>query len=221
MWFLAVVALLLVCVTPAAAQTPGTYDAQRAAVGYNCCGSTIELSHSPFVLDVTQTTGDPEGWWEFRDRATGQVICIANPDGSYVDCEGGWSGSMWWTGQDTLGRDAFEIQAEGISTHSGRYMMVGNLRTAPAASVTITAPTQTQVVSGTTPVRVTTSGFTGTRTWVLLVDGVQRQSNTTTSDSFVIWFNTTRVANGTHSFTVRVTESSSSAEASVSVTVRN
>lgn len=223
MWFLFTLLFLFIGNTSAAAQTPGTYDAQRARVEYNCCGSSIQFTYTPFVLEVTQlTSGDNEGWWEFRDQATGQVICSAFPDFSYADCEG-WLSSMRWTGPDTLGRDAFEFYTDsgGTSVYDGPYIMVGNRRTAPSTSVTIQSPAPDAVVSGTTPVRSTNTGFTGSRSYTLLVDGAVRQSGTTSSDSLTLWFNTTRVVNGTHTFTVRITQPGRTAEASVQVTVRN
>ena len=115
------------------------------------------------------------------------------------------------------------------AARTARCPVVPNARSAPASSasltvtpaVTLTSPTAGQVVAGTTPVRATTTGFTGARQYVLMVDGVQRQTGTITTDTFTLWFNTTRVANGTHTFTLRVIQAGVTATANVQVTVRN
>ena len=88
--------------------------------------------------------------------------------------------------------------------------------------VTITRPAPSQLVWATTRIDVTTTGFTaGSRNYTLLVDGIQRQFGTTSVSSFTLWFNTTRVTNGTHVFTIRLTEGSVTVRDDVAVIVRN
>jgi hypothetical protein len=226
MWLLFLIVGLLTFVTPVAAQiaqTPadaaGTYNVEWAQVSdYRL--PAPEFATGTTVFDVAQSSN---GEWTLGG------LCYISPDdtpGTIRCSEDRLTGSvLWYRLPDGTGEGeqtaAFMVEAtDGASTW---FVMRGVRQPATRApTVTITAPSPGQVLAGTTPIRITTSGFAaGSRSYVLSVDDVQRQIGTVSTDAFTLWFNTTRVANGTHTFTVRVTQGGQTAQASVQVTVGN
>lgn len=178
----------------------------NAAIASPAAGATVSGTTS-----VSMQVDGPIGQSNtFTLSVDGQVLWTAEVPGSSAGF--GWDTTRVVNGPHTLTFSAVDSAGQRASTN--RQVNVSN---PTGQSVTITAPTSGQVVSGTTPIRITTTGFTGSRTWAFLVDGRQWQTGTTTNATFTVFFNTTRVPNGTHTFTVRV----GTVSASVQVTVRN
>jgi hypothetical protein len=92
----------------------------------------------------------------------------------------------------------------------------------PAQQVTI-ALAANQVVRGSTPVRITAAGFaTGVLRYFISIDDAQKWFWYTTPTTITQWWGTTTYPNGTHSITVRVTDTAGkTGTATVSVLVRN
>lgn len=113
------------------------------------------------------------------------------------------------------------IQANGTLTTDDFSLTLPGAPTAPA--VNITAPSNSATVSGTTAVTANATTTTGTISSVQFkLDGANLGSADTTSPYSVSW-NTTTVANGTHTLTAVATNSAnlSTTSSAVSVTVNN
>lgn len=239
----ACVLLVLGAFPGAVAAQSGTYDLHWVAVCgpdvFNPDQNAVSVQRGELRIVVEQMTDGTSTFWAARNASTGTEVwpyALAgefDSSGMYRPgqvqdlvvpgaCESSFFGTFDWNpGGTENGYLTFHIYNgfPGSSRESARFHAVG-IRAA-AQTVTLTSPAPNQVVSGTTPVRATMTGFTGSRQYVLLVDGVQRQTGTTSSDSLTLWFNTTRVANGTHTFTLRITQGAATATASVQVTVSN
>jgi len=90
-------------------------------------------------------------------------------------------------------------------------------------TASITYPANNATVGGNQSVGMSTSAAWGTaKTWTLAVDGhvLTTQSVSTGSTLWYTW-NTTGVANGTHTLTVTVTTGGGTAASSIAVTVKN
>ena len=189
---------------------------------------------------VEEVDNGGESFWQARDAETGEAVWGFATDGERLPngsvrpgqvqdlqvpggCASSYFGAFEWNPAGT--EDPFlNFQVyNGVpasSRDAGRFHAIG-IRLAATQAVSFTSLRSGQVVGGTIPVRVSTTGFTGSRQYQLIVDGIQRQTGTTTANSFTIWYNTTRIADGAHTITVRVTQSAQSATGDVSVTVQN
>lgn len=92
----------------------------------------------------------------------------------------------------------------------------------PAQQVTIALSTN-QTVSRSTPIKVSATGFAaGPLRYFISIDNVQKWSWYTTATTITQYWGTTTYPNGTHSVTVRVTDSAGkTATSTVNVLVRN
>jgi hypothetical protein len=196
---------------------------------FNPDRNAVSVQRGQLRVVVEQVNDGTLTYWTARDASTGVSVWGYADDNQVQDvdvgCASPYFGSFEWNPAFTEDRFLnFHISNAfpGSSREAGRFHAVGiRAATPPVTTATITRPTEAQIVSGTTRIDVTTTGFTGSRSYVLSVDGVQRQLGTTSSNSFTLWFNTTRVANGTHTFTVRITQGGVTVQDSVSVVVRN
>jgi uncharacterized protein (DUF427 family) len=77
----------------------------------------------------------------------------------------------------------------------------------PAQQATIALATN-QTVRGSTPVKVSTTGFAaGPLKYFISIDNTQKWFCNTSTTTITQWWGTTAYPNGTHSVTVRVTDS--------------
>lgn len=232
--------LMLVVVIVLAVVVPSAAWAQQPATpvgAYNTEWSQLSIYTSPDLTNGTRVidvvalppggSGDPA--WEFRDRATGQAVCWGWTDGM-AQCTDNSSGSLFWydypNAQGALETRYFSMELEGGgNTRLQRWEVGTRETTAPPTGprVTITAPVPDQIVSGSTPIRISETGLSGTLRYYISIDGVQRWYWSTTSASITQWWSTGGAANGTHTIDVRVVEVSTGREltARVTVTVRN
>lgn len=242
--FLFACALLALAAFPTSvAAQSGTYDMHWIAVcgpdAFNPDTNAVTVQRGELRIVVEQMNDGTSTFWAARNASTGAEVWPyaiggeTDATGTYrpgqvqdLVVPGGCGSSFfgffeWNPGGTENGYLTFHVYNgwPQSSREAGRFHAVG-IRAA-AQTVTLTAPTAGQVVAGTTPIRATTTGFTGSRQYVFLVDGVQRQTGTISTDSFTLWFNTTRVANGTHTFTLRVTQGAATATTNVQVTVNN
>lgn len=242
-------ALLVLAAFPgSAAAQSGTYDLHWVALcgpdAFNPNTNAVSVQRGELRIIVEQMNDGTTTFWAARNASTGAAVWdyavdgdFGGPGGTYRPgqvqdlqipgvCATPYFGSFEWNPAGTEdGSLNFHVYNgfPASSREAGRFHAVGIRAAAQQVTptVTLTAPTGGQVLSGTTPIRATTTGFTGSRQYQFLVDGVLRQTGTITTNSFTLWFNTTRVANGTHTFTLRITQGATTATASVQVTVSN
>jgi hypothetical protein len=93
----------------------------------------------------------------------------------------------------------------------------------PAAQQVTIALSTNQTVRGSTPVKITATGFAaGPLKYFIFIDNSQKWFWSTSATTITQWWGTTAYANGTHSVTVRVTDSAGkTATSTVNVLVRN
>jgi hypothetical protein len=169
--------------------------------------------------------GDPA--WEFVDSASGGN-CVAWTD-NRLECSDAVGTIEWF---DTPGSTGaletrwFRMDLQGLSAHSrvdrwevGTKQVVAP---APATSVTFNL-TNGQTVGGTVAVKMTAKGLgAGPYSWVSSVDGRQISSRRETVTSITLFWDTRGVANGSHTFSVKVTDAAGkAATGSVNVLVKN
>jgi hypothetical protein len=134
-----------------------------------------------------------------------------------------------WRDYPNPGDASFSLDVDWQGHSSGRLIGVGAKQAAPpppppGPTVTITSPTSGQTLSGSKAIAITAAGFaSGTLRYYISVDGGQKWYWVTNSTSITQWWNTTSVASGPHTISVRVIDSASRSVTSptVNVTVRN
>ena len=207
---------------------------------FNPNRNALSVLRGDLRILVEEVDNGSERFWQARDAETGEAVWGFAVDGEQLPdgtvrpgqvqdlqvpggCASSYFGAFEWNPAGTEdGFMNFQVYngVPASSREAGRFHAVGIRLGAPLA-VSFTSPPPGQVVEGTIPVRVSTTGFTGSRQYQLLVDGIQRQTGTTSANSFTLWYNTTRIENGAHTITVRVTQSAQSATGDVSITVQN
>jgi hypothetical protein len=129
-----------------------------------------------------------------------------------------WNTTAAGNGTHTLGLTVTD--STGVSATASRTVTVANGGTALAAS--FTSPAAGASVSGTVGVGLAAAGGTPAYTYRLSVDGVEVFSSTTGAGSTSYAWNTTTVANGSHTLRLTVTDSTgTTAAATRTVTVAN
>ena len=112
--------------------------------------------------------------------------------------------------------------ASGNTGSGSVSVTVQNGSTPPPLAASFTSPAAGATVASTVTVGLAASGGTAPYTYRLSVDGAQVFSTTTSATTASFSWNTTTVANGSHTLGLTVTDSQSgSASASRSVTVQN
>jgi hypothetical protein len=225
---------LISCALPHPVMAQGaTYQMHWVAVcgpdAFNPNRNAQSVQRGDLRVIVEEVENGSERFWQARNAETGESVWGFAVDGQVQElqvpggCASSYFGAFEWnpagTGDESLNFHVYN-GFPASSREAGRFHAIG-IRLAPSLAVSFTSPSSGQVVGGTIPVRVSTTGFTGSRQYQLLVDGIQRQTGTTSANSFTLWYNTSRIADGAHTISVRVTQPAQSASGNVSVTVRN
>jgi hypothetical protein len=147
----------------------------------------------------------------------------------------GPGGTFAWFPSDAFSDDgvpdpyaAFCLKATHQSTSAWSEQLIIGTRVRetqpppPAQQVTIALSTN-QTVRGSTPVKISTTGFAaGPLKYFISIDNTQKWFWNTSATTITQWWGTTAYPNGTHSVTVRVTDSAGkTATSTVNVLVRN
>jgi hypothetical protein len=232
-------AMVLTHVTPGVAQSlspVGRYDMEWAQMDR---GLVVDLTSGIRLVEVVgRDLTDPPDWsHKMRDATTLEHLWFLRSRGDdQFDARTGGFGIGIFVGPVVgQGMQGFYMEAEVGSAHNpGTFVAVGRRVTVappppapppPAGSlrVAVTAPRANAVVAGTAWATVWLEGSTatGSTTFVLLVDGVERGRTVTNSGGPVsLAWNTRTVPNGGHVLTVRATDSQSRAGTSTAVTVQ-
>ena len=219
---------LLMLAAPASAQftdPTGAWDVEWSELTIY---TSPDLTNGTTIVDVVRLSS---GNWGFVDRATGQTACFAvptqtrtSPSSAHAECNALVGTITWYEAAGPNGLETtwflMELQYQGNS--NTRRWMVGR-RQAPAISVSITAPASGATVSGTPNVSAQVSNASGSsNTFTLAVDGNTVATQTVSGTSVSFPWNTTTIANGTHTVTVTVRDQGGqTASASRTVTVSN
>ncbi|MGH7277073.1 MAG: hypothetical protein ACREJG_00135 [Candidatus Rokuibacteriota bacterium] len=127
--------------------------------------------------------------------------------------DGGWPGSMVDGGADQ--------RAAGVRLVTPTRMAPSPPPPTTGASIALSLGAG-QVVSGTVPVKIATTGLSGTLRYYISVDGAQKWYWSTTATTITQWWGTRQWLNGTHTVSVRAVDGAGkSGTASVQVVVRN
>ncbi len=229
--------VVLALVVPVAAQqlSPvGTYTTEWAELQVYIGPDLTNGTRTIEVRALDQT--DPSGpAWELRDLGTGRSVCAVwkDSDGinAEVQCDYGIGTLTWYpypTSTGELAIVSFHMELEGLSGHAyERFWEVGKKQTTPpppaTQGVAFTNVTNGQTVSRTIGMRLSASGLgTAAYKWYTSIDARQISYRIESSTAITLWWNTTAVANGAHTVSVRVVDAAGKvARGSVSVLVRN
>jgi hypothetical protein len=131
-----------------------------------------------------------------------------------------WNTASAANGGHTLGLTVTDAQNRSAS--ASRAVTVQNGSTSTPLAALFTSPAAASTVSGTVAVGLAASGGTGPYTYRLTVDGTQIFSTTTSAGTTSFAWNSTTVANGSHTLGLIVTDATSaSTSATRTVTVSN
>lgn len=246
--FTLVLALVIMQASPGVTQTfspVGRYDMEWAQMDK---GLRVDLANGTRRVEIFAVQGNaPAGFdYAMRDATTSEHLWFLRWLGSesYEAWTGGFGVGTFVGPVVGQGMQGFYLEAEVGSGHNpGTYLAVGRRVAAtpppappppapappPAASsitIAVTAPKANAVLSGTgwATVWMNGSSGTGSNTFVLFVDGVERGRTASNSRGPVsLAWNTRAVVNGGHAITVRGTDAlgKSGTSAPVSVQVRN
>ena len=131
-----------------------------------------------------------------------------------------WNTTSVANGSRTLGLTVTDAQSRSAS--ASRVVTVQNGSTSTPLAASFTSPAAASTVTGTVTVGLAASGGTGPYTYRLTVDGTQVFSTTTSAGTTSFAWNSTTVANGSHTLGLSVTDATSaSTSATRTVTVSN
>ena len=128
-------------------------------------------------------------------------------------------GAIWlenWSNPGSTGEEYYD-QMVVSTTRIGPMGSIPPTDTTPP-TISMTAPTNGSTVSGTITVSVTASDNIGVSGVQFLLDGINLQSEDTTSPYSITW-NTTTAPNGSHTLTARARDAAGNTTTSSSVTV--
>jgi hypothetical protein len=130
-----------------------------------------------------------------------------------------WTTTSTPNGQQTL---VVNVRDAGGNTGSGSVVVTVQNGTSPALGAAFTSPAAGATVGGTVSVGLAASGGSSPYTYRLAIDGTEVFSSTTGAAATSYAWNTTTVANGSHTLSLTVTDAGgASATATRTVTVSN
>jgi hypothetical protein len=151
--------------------------------------------------------------------------------GNATGCQGVWFAGRWLTApaisyinavQTTLANRTWETAEFAARTSENPVIQPGTIDQS-SPSVTITAPSASQTVSGTTSVSASATDNVGVSSVSFYLDGSTTAFATDTTSPFSVSWNTTTSSNGTHTITAKASDAAGNVGVSsaVSVTVSN
>jgi hypothetical protein len=183
----------------------GLSDQDAVVFGHHCAAMGGVLPHGAVPRDVQDSFGGGTFAW--------MASSAFSPDGvpdpyAFFCLKGTHQSTTTWPEWIMIGTRVRETQPPPPPP--------------PAQQVTIDLATN-QTVSRSTPVKISAIGFAaGTLRYFILIDNIQKWFWNTSATTITQWWGTTAYPNGTHSVTVRVTDSAGkTATATVTVLVRN
>lgn len=180
----------------------GLSDQDAVVFGHHCAAMGDVLPGGAVARDVQDAIGG--GTFAWFPSSTFSPDGVPDPH-AFFCLKGTHQSTSAWSEQLLIGRRVRETQPPP-----------------PAQQVTIALATN-QTVSRSTPIKVSASGFAaGPLRYFILIDNVQKWFWNTSATTITQWWGTTGYPNGTHSVTVRVTDTAGrTATSTVTVLVRN
>ena len=183
----------------------GLSDQDAVVFGHHCAAMGSVLPHGAVPRDVQDSFGSGTFAW--------MASSAFSPDGvpdpyAFFCLKGTHQSTSTWSEWIMIGTRVRETQPPPPPP--------------PAQQVTIALATN-QTVSRSTPVKISATGFAaGSLRYFISIDNTQKWFWNTSATTITQWWGTTTYPNGTHSVTVRVTDSAGkTATSTVNVLVRN
>jgi hypothetical protein len=182
---------------------PDLSDLDARVFGHHCAAIGDVLPHGAVARAVQDSIGGGTFAW--------MASSAFSPDGvpdpyAFFCLKGTHQSTSAWSEWVMIGRRVYQTQPPSP----------------PVQQVTIALATN-QTVRGSIPVKISATGFAaGSLRFTILIDNTQKWLWNTSATTITQWWGTTAYPNGTHSVTVRVTDSAGkTATSTVNVLVRN